>query len=508
MVDQKSASLTGGAQPSQSNVIQATEKFSHMPLKLRNIPAAFHLPRPNWEVIRTWVEGHVAEADHATAWAEIAEDWLATMNEALGDTYRIHRSERILLFASVSDEQAEAMLHYAESGIDSITNALGDLACERWLGPLAILLFADQESYASYTAPLDPEAELIRSAGMCYRNGYVHIAIRPSHPDSLRRTILHELTHACLSDLSLPLWLEEGITQLAEEAAVFEWGQFALTSESAAENRRYWHQHGLSQFWWGEGFHLYDEGQAYSYQLAQILFRLILADHRQRLPDFVRHAHSDDAGESAARTYLGKGLADLAAQFLGQGSWDPVPTDSMGWSRRGSMYLSREQYTEAIADFDEGIRLDPRFALNYAERGLAYAQLGRFEEAIADYERANQYDHGDFCTLSNLAWMHATCRDNRFRNGENALDLATRACELSGFTQWTSLGALAAAYAECGTFDEAVKWARESLRLAPEEEREGCKSRLRLYQEEQPYREYEIPSFVGAVAKHQTLPAG
>lgn len=478
-----------------------------MVVKIESIPAAFHLPRPNWDVIHTWGEDHVAVPDQPTAWVEIAEDWLSILNKALGNAYRVHRSEHILLFASVNDEQAEMLLRYAESGIASITDALGDLACEKWLGPLVILFFADNDTYGNFTSPTDPEMELIRSAGMCFRNGYVHIAVRPAPPDSLGRTILHELTHACLSHLSLPLWLEEGITQLAEEAAFFQWGHFTLNSESTAENRAYWREHGLSQFWWADGFSLFDEGQGYSYQLAQILFRLIMADHRRHLPDFVRHAHADDAGDSSARIYLGKGLAEIAAQFLGPGSWDPVPKDSAAYCRRGRMYLSREQYPLAIADFTEGIHLDRQSAYNYANRGLAYNQLGRFEEALADYERAIQQDPGDFYTLSNHAWLLATCREDHFRNGELALELANKACELSGFALWSILGALAAAHAECGDFDEAVKWARESMRLAPEEELAGCKTRVRMYKEEKPYREYDLPPIVWSAANRPTQSA-
>jgi tetratricopeptide (TPR) repeat protein len=463
-----------------------------MTLKLDQIPAALHLPRPNWGVIRAWVERNVSVPDQPAAWADVAEDWLCILNKALGNRYRVYRSDRIRLLAPANYDQADVLLRYSESGIESIVDALGDLACEKWLGPLVILLFADNNTYGCFTSNSDSEIELIRSAGMCIRHGYVHIAIRPAPPDSLSRTILHELTHACLSHLNLPLWLEEGITQLAEETAIPEWGQFALTRESAAENRSYWRDHGLNEFWWGNGFSRFDEGQGYSYQLAQILFRLIMADHRNQLPHFVRHADADDAGDSAARIYLGKGLAEVATQFLGPGSWDPVPGDAVAYCRRGLMFLAQENYSQAIADFTTGIQLDPHFSPNFANRGLAYNQLGEFEAAIADYEHASKLDASDFYSIGNLAWIFATCRDQHFRNGDLALELANRACELSGFVVWMNLDALAASHAECGSFEEAVKWAKEATRLAPKSEKERCKARLRMYKEGTPYREYDI----------------
>jgi tetratricopeptide (TPR) repeat protein len=47
-------------------------------------------------------------------------------------------------------------------------------------------------------------------------------------------------------------------------------------------------------------------------------------------------------------------------------------------------------YTRAISDFDESIRLDPNDAAAYASRGVCYAELKRYQEAIDDYTKAIQ----------------------------------------------------------------------------------------------------------------------
>lgn len=454
-----------------------------MAIELRKIPRAFHVPRPNWDVIRNWVEQFVSEPDRPAAWGKIAEDWLATFNNALGDAYRIDQSERVLLFSPNDGEQTRSLLKFAEMSIAIIQYALGDLACEQWLGPLVILIFADIDSYSSYVSPADPDVEFVRSAGVCFKHGYVHIAIRPMLQEDLRRILVHELTHACLSHLALPLWLEEGITQHAASE-----GQFALSSEDAADIRRYWHEHGLNSFWWGHGFHQFDESQHRSYQLSQILYLLILTDYRRRLPDFVRHVSADDAGESAARKYLGVGLADIATQFLGKGNWEPTPADAATYRQRGILLNERGQHIQAIEDFSAGIQLDPNCAELFTQRGLAFDRLGRYEDAIADYEKAIQLNPRDFYAPNNLAWLLATCPDDSFRDGERSLECAHQACELSSFAPWFCLGTLAAAYAECGAFEDAQNFARESLRLAPDNEREGCKERLQMYKAAKPYR--------------------
>ena len=91
--------------------------------------------------------------------------------------------------------------------MDAIKDELGDLACEQWLGPLVILLFDDEETYTHYVSPADPELEAVRSAGICFKHGYVHIAIHNFPLEELQSTLLHEITHACLSHLKLRLRL-------------------------------------------------------------------------------------------------------------------------------------------------------------------------------------------------------------------------------------------------------------------------------------------------------------
>ena len=261
------------------------------------------------------------------------------------------------------------------------------------------------------------------------------------------------------------------------------------------QTKRYWQENGLQDFWWGNGFSKPGEVQECSYRLARILFHLLAEDHRQRLQDFVRHAHADDAGESAAHEFLGKSLAELVAQFLGTGAWEPKPYDAASYCRRAAFYSGRGQSDRALADLGEAIRLVPDQANAYASRGFAYCRLGQHALATQDYEKAIQLNPTDHYAYNSLAWLLATCPEEEHRDGGRAVEYATKACELCGFEFWYCLGTLAAAYAEVGDFEEARTWAKESLRRAPEEERAGCKERLKLYKDGTPYREViELPS--------------
>lgn len=307
-----------------------------MKLKLSQIPGAFYLPRPNWDVIRSWLDKQIPEAEREQAWADVISQWLEALNTALGGAYRTLSSGRLLIFAPTSYPHAEALLRSADYSLAAVMELLGSLASENWRGPLVLLLFQDAEAYYSYLALFYPEGEWGKSAGVCIRReGQVHIALHPGH--AVQLLAAHEITHACLSHLHLPQWLEEGITQHAEGVQSGH-GQ-SLRAELVESAREHWKKNGLQAFWWGNGFYMPDNTQ--SYLLAQVFFHLLSVDHRRQFSAFLRAAHADDAGESAAREHLGISLAALAAQFLGPGKWEPVPPNADAFYRRRSSSAPR-----------------------------------------------------------------------------------------------------------------------------------------------------------------------
>jgi len=85
----------------------------------------------------------------------------------------------------------------------------------------------------------------------------------------------------------------------------------------------------------------------------------------------------------------------------------------------------------------------------------------------------------------------ATCPDSKVRDGRKAVDRAATACELTDGDVPYFLATLAAAYAETGKFDLAVKWQKRALENPKYEKEEGGKARQRLkfYQVRKPYRE-------------------
>lgn len=62
----------------------------------------------------------------------------------------------------------------------------------------------------------------------------------------------------------------------------------------------------------------------------------------------------------------------------------------IGISRRGLLYLTLENYQQALTDFNKAISLNPNYAEAYIGRAAYYYHLGERKNAIADFDKATQ----------------------------------------------------------------------------------------------------------------------
>lgn len=168
-----------------------------------------------------------------------------------------------------------------------------------------------------------------------------------------------------------------------------------------------------------------------------------------------------------------------------------VPGNAATHYNRGVDYAALGQFDKALADYNEAIRLQPQTGQNYYGRGQLFARQKKYAEAAADFATALRKGINDDKVLNSIAWTRATFPDVSLRNAKQAIQLATKACEKTNWQNSDYLDTLAAAYAEAGAFDLAIKYqtqslASKSMRL---ETLKGKEERLRLYQEHEPYRE-------------------
>jgi Flp pilus assembly protein TadD len=120
---------------------------------------------------------------------------------------------------------------------------------------------------------------------------------------------------------------------------------------------------------------------------------------------------------------------------------------------------------------------------------------GRLNDAIADYNEAIRLQPDYAKAYNNLAWLWAVCSEDRIRDGRKAEDYAKKACELTEWKSPNCIDTLAAACAETGDFGEAVKWERKYLEFnLPKEAADSARRRLSLFEMKKPYHEGEKPN--------------
>jgi tetratricopeptide (TPR) repeat protein len=133
---------------------------------------------------------------------------------------------------------------------------------------------------------------------------------------------------------------------------------------------------------------------------------------------------------------------------------------------RAQIFRKEGKYELAIQDCNEALRQYPGFVEAALLRASINVRLGKYAEALKEFNYLVSIHPRQVTlarALSDRAWFQATCPNASFRNGPQAVKDAKAACSIMQGKDEDMIDTLAAAYAETGDFDSAVRYAGQPL---------------------------------------------
>jgi Flp pilus assembly protein TadD len=146
----------------------------------------------------------------------------------------------------------------------------------------------------------------------------------------------------------------------------------------------------------------------------------------------------------------------------------------------GNALLQQGRADQATIQLQKVLEAEPNNADVHLNLGLCYFQLGQVKEAKSEYEQALQIAPADPRIQNNLAWLLAAGPVASLRDGNQAVELAEEANEITGGGNPIILHTLTAAFAQAGRFPEAIETAQQALRLVGSQSDRALASQLEV----------------------------
>ena len=276
----------------------------------------------DWDRVASIIEGQEG-ADLSKSWTQAASFWMVKLADEQEGNLCVFETENLIVMSPTIGENGENQKRLAknlERALGAVIAYLGSVAESVRYGKMGVLVFTNPYSYANYIAEFYPEGSVVpMSGGMCITEGYVHVALYEDEWGDLLSVFSHEASHAYVSHLTLPAWMDEAIA-MRMETLVTGREEYHLDRELFDRHQELWNWENLEKFKSGESWSIAGDFFELSYQLAEILWKKIetnLNAQASEIQELIKTASWEDAGESALQSVFGIGLDDLIRSFLG-----------------------------------------------------------------------------------------------------------------------------------------------------------------------------------------------
>jgi Tfp pilus assembly protein PilF len=159
----------------------------------------------------------------------------------------------------------------------------------------------------------------------------------------------------------------------------------------------------------------------------------------------------------------------------------------------GQDFLAKNRVADAGEEFKMILHDETNNFMAHHWLARTYVIEGKTAEAVVEFHKSLAAQSIQPITLNELAWLLATDPHAEIRRGTEAVQLASQACAITQGKEPALIGTLAAAYAEAGDFDKAVKTGEMAQKLALAQKMtalaETNRLLLDLYRSHKPFRE-------------------
>ena len=134
---------------------------------------------------------------------------------------------------------------------------------------------------------------------------------------------------------------------------------------------------------------------------------------------------------------------------------------------RAKLFAAQGRWELVIQDCGQLLHLHPAFPEAALLRAEANNGLGQYAACLKEMNYVVSITRPRLDTyaraLNDRAWFYTTCAEPSFRNAPQAIKDASMACKLFSWKDSDKIDTLAAAYAEAGDFDSAVRYEERTM---------------------------------------------
>ena len=177
--------------------------------------------------------------------------------------------------------------------------------------------------------------------------------------------------------------------------------------------------------------------------------------------------HDERPHEQLGTLYLAQRMYDQAIQEYGEAVLLSLPDDPQPRLRLGMAYRLKGDLAKAQQTFEAALGKNPQTGEAQILLANLYGEQKLFADAIAHYQEALRLEPNLAVAHNNLAWLYATSEDLKYRDPKAALDHAQHAVDLTHWKVAGFIDTLAEAHFANRDFQEAVNIQKKALALEP-----------------------------------------